>query len=75
MAGHFKLTVISGDEAVDTEGRVFVSNLFGLDLGQSPDGIESRVLGQRQRNRLERIGEPSERVLLDCLDLQIERLI
>ena len=65
--------MISGFEAVNSEGRVVLCNLLGLDLCQSSDGIKSGVLSQSQRNGLEGISETTESVLLNCLYLKNDK--
>ena len=61
--------MISRDEAVDSKCRIVLCNLLGLNLCQGSDGVQTRVLGQGQGNRLQGISEPTEGVLLNCLDL------
>ena len=44
-------------------------HLLGLDLSQRLDGVEAGVLGERDGDGLEGVGEGAECVLLDCFDL------
>lgn len=61
--------MIVGEEAVDAQSRIILSNLLRLDLGQSADWIKARVFGQGQWDGLQSIGETTESVLLNRLDL------
>lgn len=64
--------MIFGDETVNTQSRVILGNLLGLDLGQSSDWVEAGIFGQGQRDGLQGIGEATESVLLDRLDLNVK---
>ena len=44
-------------------------HLLGLDLSQRLDGVEARILGKRDGDGFEGVGEGAEGVLLNGLDL------
>lgn len=55
--------------AVDAQGRILVGQLAGLDLRQGRHRRHAAVLGQRQGDGLEGVGEGPEGVLLERADL------
>lgn len=58
-------TVLSSSSAVNTQPRVTLNRLPTLDLRQRLDRAQSRVLRQRQWDRVKRCREGAHRVLLD----------
>ena len=65
----YTVTVGSLEEAVDSEPGVLLLDVARLDAGQRVDGREPAVLGQRQGDALQRLGERPHRVLLQGRDL------
>ena len=51
-------------QAVDAQAGVVLCDLAGLDAGDGADGRQARVLGQRNGQRLERVAERPDRILL-----------
>lgn len=70
-----KITVGSAEHTVDAEGGVSLLDLPRLNLGQSVDRRQTRVLGQSERDILQSVCERAERVLLQRGDLKPQRII
>lgn len=62
-------TILARADAVDAQSAVALDRLPALDVGQRLDRVQARVLGQRERDRVERRGEGAHGVLLDRGDL------
>jgi hypothetical protein len=58
------LTIAARLHAVNTQPCVSLLGLSGLDVGQSLNGTQARVLSQRHGYRIECIGKGAHRVLL-----------
>ena len=56
-------------QTVDAEARIVLLQVSRLELGKVLDGREAAVLGQSERNGLERLAEGAHRVLLERGDL------
>ena len=64
-----QLTICATIQAVHAQSGVILLDLSRLELGQVLDGRQTAVLGESQRNGLERVAERSHRVLLERGDL------
>jgi hypothetical protein len=64
-----RLTVLSSSHTVDTQSRVLLGNLPTLDIRQSINRAQPRVLSERERDSVQSLSERPHRVLLDRGDL------
>ena len=69
VSGRRRLTVLSSSHTVDTQSRVLLGNLPTLDIRQSINRAQPRVLSERERDGVQSLSERPHRVLLDRGDL------